>query len=248
MHRGLLLLLVCVMLGACVGLGGTGEETVPASEYENVSERVDELEADLARTQADLAAAEADLESVERDLTEAEALIETEELRVIDPVTERERTVDIEELERLIHHAVNAEREAEDVDELAFDDELAAIARNHSSDMDARSFFDHENPDGDGPVDRIADAGYECEFRHGGYIYSGGENLVLGYFRRQAGTPWNETRVDHDEQDLANTTIDLWMDSDAHRENLLNEAWRNQGIGVHYNSSSRAVYVTQKFC
>ena len=44
---------------------------------------------------------------------------------------------------------------------LVMRDELQCAARRHSRDMDARQFFDHVNPDGEDPEDRIRRAGYE---------------------------------------------------------------------------------------
>jgi hypothetical protein len=44
--------------------------------------------------------------------------------------------------------------------ELVMQPELRCAARLHSRDMSERDFFDHVNPDGDGPAERMRAAGY----------------------------------------------------------------------------------------
>ncbi len=44
---------------------------------------------------------------------------------------------------------------------LEMDEVLRIAARLHSSDMGERGFFDHDNPDGQSPFDRIAAVGFE---------------------------------------------------------------------------------------
>jgi len=56
---------------------------------------------------------------------------------------------------------------------LAFNGRLIAAARLHSQDMINRSFFDHVNPDGDDPGDRITAQGYTWN--------SYAENIAYGY-------------------------------------------------------------------
>ncbi|WP_293248195.1 CAP domain-containing protein [Nannocystis sp.] len=82
---------------------------------------------------------------------------------------------------------------------------LRCAARKHSVDMAVRNFFDHINPDGETPWDRMGKAGY-------GSYSAAGENIA-------AGSP-----------DAAGT-MDQWMNSDGHCANIMNPAFEHIGVG-----------------
>ena len=50
------------------------------------------------------------------------------------------------------------------------------------------------------------------------------------------------------EEAIATQFVDMWMNSDGHRQNILTERWNNEGIGVYYDSEDGEVYATQNFC
>ncbi|MCO6436623.1 MAG: CAP domain-containing protein [Phycisphaerae bacterium] len=81
---------------------------------------------------------------------------------------------------------------------------LRCAARLHSLDMATRGFFDHTNPDGDGPAERIAPTGYQPR--------TWGENIAYGY-----ATP---------EQVVAG-----WMGSDGHCANIMRSSFTEIGVG-----------------
>lgn len=82
---------------------------------------------------------------------------------------------------------------------------LANLARAHSTDMAARGFFDHTNPDGATPWDRADKAGVSG---------LGGENIARG-------------------QADAGAVMNAWMQSEGHRANILNCDFTTMGVGVH---------------
>jgi uncharacterized protein YkwD len=90
---------------------------------------------------------------------------------------------------------------------LTMDPALRCAARKHSLDMDARDFFDHTNPDGQLPWDRMGMAGY-------GDYSNAGENIA-------AGSP-----------DAAGT-MQQWMDSDGHCSNIMSPDFQHIGVGYH---------------
>ncbi len=94
---------------------------------------------------------------------------------------------------------------------------LTKAAQGHSDDMAARDFFDHTNPDGDGPGERITAAGYTWS--------SYGENIAKG-------------------QTTPAQVMDAWMNSPGHRANILNCGFKEIGIGLH---TSGGPYWTQAF-
>lgn len=87
---------------------------------------------------------------------------------------------------------------------------LNDAADTHSTNMAERDFFAHCDLDtGDGPGDRISDAGYNWS--------SYGENIAAGY-----STP--------------ESVMSTWMQSSGHRNNILSTTRRELGVGYVYQS------------
>lgn len=101
---------------------------------------------------------------------------------------------------------VNQERATAGCSPVTADAELAALAGSFSSDMAARGFFDHTDPDGATPWDRAEQAGVSG---------LGGENIARG-------------------QANAQSVMDSWMNSPGHRANILNCDYKTLGVGVHF--------------
>lgn len=101
---------------------------------------------------------------------------------------------------------VNKERSAAGCGPVAEDPLLDKAALGHSEDMDARDFFDHTNPDGADPGQRITAAGYTWS--------TYGENIAMG-------------------QQTPEAVMESWMNSPGHRANILNCAFKDIGVGVH---------------
>ncbi len=136
-------------------------------------------------------------------------------------------------VEREIHEAVNEHRRANGLDALAFDDELAAVARAHSRDMIDRDFVGHEDPDGDGPAERVGDL---CE--------AVGENIVVTYWDRRLE---DGTRI-QTVSALADDVLTSWLGSPSHRANLEDKLYEREGIGVAIDTANHGIYVTQNLC
>ncbi|MEU9128471.1 sigma-70 family RNA polymerase sigma factor [Kitasatospora sp. NPDC048540] len=101
---------------------------------------------------------------------------------------------------------VNAERAKAGCGPVKASTKLQEAAQKHSDDMAARGFFDHTNPDGAGPQQRIDATGYKWN--------TWGENIARG------------------QRDAA-AVMDAWMHSEGHRANILNCAFTELGVGVH---------------
>lgn len=150
-------------------------------------------------------------------------------------------------IERCIHTEINERRRASQLEPLDYDVRLSAIARTHSADMATNEYFAHESPDGDDFADRYAAAGYECRVPVSGNEYlRGGENIGKTYLQ----APIEGGRYNEDAEDLATSLVDDWMNSKGHRENILDERWRCEGIGISITEEdgNLAVYATQNFC
>lgn len=108
--------------------------------------------------------------------------------------------------------AVNLERTSRNIAALNYNSKLAAAAQYKSSDMIARNYFSHIDPDGHYIWDKITSEGY--------YPYSIlGENLAINF------------------PDTAGL-MSAWMDSPEHRSNILNSQFQDQGVGVAFGNAN----------
>lgn len=146
-----------------------------------------------------------------------------------------EEEASVAELERKVHDGINAERVSRrGIQPLKWDDRLKAIARGHSEDMTERGYFSHDSPEGLGPTERAAKAGYSCrKYAHIGLA----ENITIELMSKN---------VDK----LAAKAVQGWMDSPGHRTNLLGRQYDRTGIGASFGKwrGYKAVYITQVFC
>jgi hypothetical protein len=97
---------------------------------------------------------------------------------------------------------------------LAYSEALSAVARAHSEDMARRGFFDHVNPDGLAPQDRVERAGVTS--------YSCGENLY---------TVSNASQ--DDAEYIASDSFTGWLNSPGHYENMITPRWDSGAVGVY---------------
>jgi len=124
--------------------------------------------------------------------------------------------------------------------------ELDELARSHSLDMVERNFFDHDNPDGEGPTDRAKRMGINTSVTRGDLIYEGiGENLILVY----TGDTYDCGFVDPSiEQEVSDCAIEGWVSSPGHYENMIEKIYSQTGVGVaRKNAYPSSYYITQVF-
>ena len=157
--------------------------------------------------------------------------------------------INVGELESLIHQLVNEERRRNGLESLGYDDKLTAIARNHSADMADSDYFSHENLAVEGPTERGIRQGYECRKDYGtSYTYGIAENIhqnwlysSITYVGLTSIKNWSTS------EKIAVETVNGWMNSPGHRDNILNNTYELEGIGVAIATNDK-VYVTQNFC
>lgn len=92
---------------------------------------------------------------------------------------------------------------------LSTDARLTHAARSHSYDMVARDFFDHVNPDGATPFQRMTTRGYVWS--------NAGENIAQG-------------------DTTAAGVMNTWMNSPNHCSNIMNPNFEHIGIGFYMNT------------
>ena len=107
---------------------------------------------------------------------------------------------------------VNEERAQRGLRRLGGDNKLARAALRHSKDMVARRYFDHRSPNGATMVHRAKKVRYFASASR----WQLAENLAWG-----TGTLGSPRAI-----------VVAWMNSAAHRDNILNGALREAGLGV----------------
>jgi uncharacterized protein YkwD len=104
---------------------------------------------------------------------------------------------------------VNKIRVDAGLEPLIWNEKLAELARMHSRDMAEHNYFSHRGSDGsmvDARADKLGIGQWSAI----------GENIAFmrGY------------------DDPASFTVDRWMESSAHKQNLLDKRWKETGMGV----------------
>ncbi|WP_257986005.1 CAP domain-containing protein [Bacillus sp. M6-12] len=114
----------------------------------------------------------------------------------------------------------NASRVQHGLPILTWNEHVKETARKHSSDMANKNYFNHTNPEGQSPFDRMKEDDI--------FFSVAGENLAYGQFSSI----------------FAHEGL---MNSLGHRENILNKDFEYLGVGVAFNSESHPYYTENFF-
>lgn len=117
-------------------------------------------------------------------------------------------------LQQQIFDLTNVVRKHHQINELIWDDDVSEVAYKHSEDMSDNNYFSHYRQDGDGLKERLAEKDI--------YYLSAGENIAAQHSDAMA-------------------AVHGWINSEGHREALLNDDFNYLGVGVH------RLYYTQNF-
>ncbi len=134
-------------------------------------------------------------------------------------VTITARESDFESWANQVLVLTNNERGKNGLEPLKWDNALADLAQAHCRDMIDRGFFSHNNPDGKTPFDRMKEAGIS-------YMMAG-ENIAAGQYSPEA-------------------AVQSWMESEGHRKNILNPAFKYLGVSV-MRGGDYGIYWAQEF-
>jgi uncharacterized protein YkwD len=118
---------------------------------------------------------------------------------------------------RDVFDRVNDERTARGLDPVAWDEQLAAVARSWSADMAGRGTLEHQ------------DVRELLQREDLSYLRAIGENV----FQATGPVPAGSIHVG-------------WMRSDTHRVNVVNPGWDRLGVGVHC-AQDGTVWATQEY-
>ena len=105
----------------------------------------------------------------------------------------------------------NAERQNVGLPALTLSSQLGQAAQNHADDMAINNYFSHTGLNGSTPSERVKAVGYD--------FYYVGENISAG-------------------RTTPSDTIRGWMNSQGHRENILNPNYTEIGFGYAYSNDS----------
>ena len=122
-------------------------------------------------------------------------------------------------VEESIRDCANRERRERGLRHLKHDPALDAAAELHARRMLSKGFFDHEDPSGNGPADRVK------RFAKRRYVIVG-ENLARGF-------------------DSTGATCRGWMNSPSHRAVILRQSFSRIGAGYASGSRHRGRYYVQ---
>jgi uncharacterized protein YkwD len=147
-------------------------------------------------------------------------------------VAEEHHQHDSDALAQKIFDLVNKVRVDNGLDELSWNDDLALAAKLHSQDMAEHNYFDHDTPEGLSPTDRAEQLSDQlpCD--------GVGENIVEG------GSHYGQ----FSDNSIASGSIQAWLLSESHRENILTPFYKLSGVGIAFNSDGTIAYISQEFC
>ena len=147
------------------------------------------------------------------------------------------------ETERLIFKETNRVRKERGVGVVGRVNDLSGAATEHAGNMAENEYVGHVTPEGEDVGDRYVGS---CDPEESdGYTeqrYS--ENAAAVSFDEPL-DDWNNTELE-DEEEVAEFVVEAWMESDDHRENLLQEGHDGVGIGVRFRDGK--VFAVQAFC
>ncbi|MEA1852722.1 CAP domain-containing protein [Cytobacillus sp. FSL W7-1323] len=127
-----------------------------------------------------------------------------------------EASSEVSAYEQQVLDLTNKERANAGLPALKLDVELSKVAREKSRDMQAKGYFDHNSPTYGSPFDMMKQFGISYT--------SAGENIAQG-------------------QQTPEEVVQAWMNSQGHRENILNSSYTHLGVGYVENGN----YWTQMF-
>lgn len=160
---------------------------------------------------------EAKPEATEEPIQEEAKPEASEEVTTEKPTDEQtETSSELSAFEKEVVTLTNAERAKQGLAALEIDTELSKVARVKSQDMKDNNYFDHTSPTYGSPFDMMKKFGISYT--------SAGENIAMG-------------------QQTPEEVVESWMNSQGHRENIMNSSFTH--IGVGYVESGN--YWTQQF-
>jgi uncharacterized protein YkwD len=158
-------------------------------------------------------------------------------------------TISTTSLADRIHELVNIHRAAYGLSPLSTDSVLSTIALGHSTDMALNNYFSHTDLAGEDPTSRGNATGYTCRKDYGSYYtYGIAENIFQNnLYTSVTYTNGVYTYEWTSPEEIAQSTVTGWMNSEGHKKNILTTTYDREGIGIAIAADDK-VYITEDFC
>lgn len=150
--------------------------------------------------------------------------------------------IDLNEINELIASGINEQRTKEGLEPLKVDLDLYRISLAHSEDMAENDFFDYENPQGQGPVERAEKAGYNCTREYEKAYSKGIAESIYKANHAKKKLETGEISEYNTEEDIAEMAVESWSEN----ANMLSGNYTRVGIGTAKKDLD--VYITADFC
>ncbi|WP_431805021.1 CAP domain-containing protein [Halobacillus andaensis] len=121
-----------------------------------------------------------------------------------DTAEQEEASSEVSEFEQQVVDLTNEERAKQGLEPLELDVELSGVAKDKSLDMQQNNYFSHDSPTHGSPFDMMNEYGIDYT--------TAGENIARG-------------------QTSPEEVVQGWMNSEGHRENIMNESFTHIGVG-----------------
>lgn len=137
-------------------------------------------------------------------------------------------------LRRVMLEAINADRSAQGLLPVAWDETAARAGQSHAEEMASAGYFSHWDLSGHGPDYRYTQAGgYEVVV----------ENIYTYEYHYDDGQP----APIEDWEGVIRAAEASLMQSPGHRQNILDPAHTHVGVGIAYHATTGDVRITQEF-
>lgn len=136
----------------------------------------------------------------------------------VTPAPPTENVSGLSAMEMEVVRLVNIERQKAGLSNLKASTELSNVARMKSKDMAVNNYFSHTSPTYGSPFEMMKSFGISYR--------TAGENIAKGYSSAQS-------------------VVNGWMNSQGHRDNILNSSFNTIGVGAYTGNGS--TYWTQMF-
>lgn len=147
----------------------------------------------------------------------------------------------IDAIVQLIQRGINLERAANNLPVLGFDSRLGEIAQSRSNDMIRRAYFSHDDPQQGSVAFQDLIRNYQYRF-----LFAG-ENIAeiknQGSLVPTALTVYSR----YGASEIADQFVNGWINSQDHRENILNPHFAKTGIALGVSVDGTRIVATQIF-
>lgn len=147
---------------------------------------------------------------------------------------------DLQAVESETISRINKIRQQRGLSPLEQSNGLTEMAQYHSNDEARNGYYAHTAPDGESVEDRFDRFAPRC--------MGGSENIHKGEITYSYGVYGSQETVNtRTVSGMSEYLVQGWMNSEGHRENILNSGWRRVGIGIGVTPDG-TFYATINFC